>query len=961
MTLPEGTTQGLVVVDDLPAGLDYVASSAQVITSASGSGGLLAADFNGTLTGFSVTAPGGSGADVTVTFTGDAVTAGDNVTNNNAFLVQLQARVLNVIGNQIGTVLTNNASVRYTDPETGVTTINDPTPPTITVIEPRILTAKAVTPAMAVQAGTLVTYTVTFTNNGTSPAYDVTAQDTLAQGVTFTALVDCKLDGTAIPSTATPGGSVVTFDGNPAGSWDISVGKALVCQYTATAQSSLYVDGGHTNTVDADWSSLNGVVAGERIYDDTPGYTVDGTQDTATATFTVAAPTFAKTDGGTTQATIGDVIHYTLTLTSPLGTLRGLTVQDLLPAGLIYNGDAAITGVATAPTFTASTPNNGTAPVTLTWSFGDAVVTASPAQITFTATVANVPSNQDGVVLNNTATLDHNDAAGSPQPPLNGADDVRLVPPAIGLAKQVIDTPSYNGDGTYDVTYAILVQNIGEVALHDVQVTDDLAATFAPTATFTVVSVTSAKFAVNSAGYDGSGDSNLLATGNSLAVHDEGVITLVVRVNPGGFAGPYNNNATGSAVSPGQVTVSDVSTNGADPDPGSSGNTPAENGNASQYNVPTPVSFATASVGDLVWWDINGNGQQDSGEPGIPGVTVLLRNAAGAQIAPDVTTSSGIYTFTKPAGAYTVTIAPAEFAAGGTLENWLPTVQNTGSDATDSDGDANHEAAVVLTPGQQNMTIDFGFTITSTLQIVKRLNTPDPVRPNREISFTIQITNTGKSWITFLPLHDAYNSAYLTYGFDPHFATPDSVSHDDSGSIDWTDLTAAPGADLAPGTSTSVVVYFTSKAGTSHLVNGETVNTASVTGAQADPDGPNGPLGSLATLEPQQSSAGVQIFLPTGLGVSGFSAAAQADGVRLLWQTAVEAQIAGFNVLRKVGGGEFAALNSELLFAQHAGANQGGAYSFVDAALPEGMVIYALQVVRLDGSVEAAGQVEVAR
>ena len=86
----------------------------------------------------------------------------------------------------------------------------------------------------------------------------------------------------------------MTLDGNPAGSWDIPVGSALTCIYKTTALSSLYVNGGHTNRVDADWTSLNGVVAGERIYDDTPGYTVDGTQDTASASFTVGAPQFAR-------------------------------------------------------------------------------------------------------------------------------------------------------------------------------------------------------------------------------------------------------------------------------------------------------------------------------------------------------------------------------------------------------------------------------------------------------------------------------------------------------------------------------------------------------------------------------------------------------------------------------------------------------------------------------------------
>jgi hypothetical protein len=34
--------------------------------------------------------------------------------------------------------------------------------------------------------------------------------------------------------------------------------------------------------------------------------------------------------------------------------------------------------------------------------------------------------------------------------------------------------------------------------------------------------------------------------------------------------------------------------------------------------------YRPASIGDFVWEDLNGNGQQDSGEPGIVGATVNL-------------------------------------------------------------------------------------------------------------------------------------------------------------------------------------------------------------------------------------------------------------------------------------------------------------------------------------------------
>ena len=49
VTLPEGTTAGLDVIDLLPAGLNY--ESFQFVTTVAGSGGLLTADFNGTIQG----------------------------------------------------------------------------------------------------------------------------------------------------------------------------------------------------------------------------------------------------------------------------------------------------------------------------------------------------------------------------------------------------------------------------------------------------------------------------------------------------------------------------------------------------------------------------------------------------------------------------------------------------------------------------------------------------------------------------------------------------------------------------------------------------------------------------------------------------------------------------------------------------------------------------------------------
>ena len=107
------------------------------------------------------------------------------------------------------------------------------------------------------------------------------------------------------------------------------------------------------------------------------------------------------------------------------------------------------------------------------------------------------------------------------------------------------------------------------------------------------------------------------------------------------------------------------------------------------------------SIGDFVWKDVNANGKQDAGEPGMPNVSVKL-TLPNATTLTKTTDANGGYLFPGlSAGAYTVSFAtPAGFE---------PTVSNTPSDdAIDSDP-VNSIVAVTLAAGQHNKTIDAGF------------------------------------------------------------------------------------------------------------------------------------------------------------------------------------------------------------------------------------------------------------
>ncbi|MEW6505265.1 MAG: sortase [Chloroflexota bacterium] len=533
ITLPEGVTRNLRVTDAVPDGMQYVSYT------------LDTTGFNGSVAVSTVTGGASDGDDVTFTF-GDTTTTDDNVPDNNAFTLNVTLRVLDVTGNQIGSTLVNSASLIYT-PGTGS---SDTTIPggsqTITVIEPRIQTDKSVTPASGVDAGDTVTYTVHFTNTGTAAAYEVTAQDVLAQGVTYNNDAACQYyDGsttTSIGVTVTPGSGTLTFDGNPAGSWDIPAtdpDSYIECTYTATAQSSLYLDGPHTNTVDADWSSLDGSDSNERVYDDSVSRTVDGTQDTDTASFSSPAPTIAKSDGNTSGAVIGQTITYTLTLNSPSGTLRDLLIEDTLPAGLIYiSGTQSVSsGISPAPAFTVSSPNDGSAPVTLEWNFGDAVISSSPVTITFQAQVANVSSNQDGVNRNNTTTLNYTNAVGV-SVTQTASDDLTIREPALEVVKTVSDSaPPPGGTVTYTLTIRHTAASTADA--YDLSLTDVI-----PSGLSYVTDSLTHVSGVDPTSLSDSSAPTLSASWSSLPLGSQSVLSYQVDVPAGSNGQSYTNTAT---------------------------------------------------------------------------------------------------------------------------------------------------------------------------------------------------------------------------------------------------------------------------------------------------------------------------------------------------------------------------------------------------------------------------------
>ncbi|WP_460984246.1 SdrD B-like domain-containing protein, partial [Spirosoma fluminis] len=131
-----------------------------------------------------------------------------------------------------------------------------------------------------------------------------------------------------------------------------------------------------------------------------------------------------------------------------------------------------------------------------------------------------------------------------------------------------------------------------------------------------------------------------------------------------------------------------------------------QNGDQDDHDIAIVSPLGFASLGNLVFEDLNANGVQDAGDIGIAGVTVQLLMGANTVVSSTTTNASGIYSFTglTPGVSYSVVFSrPAGYSS---------TVANAGgNDAVDSDADpvTGRTGSYVLTSNENNTTVDAGF------------------------------------------------------------------------------------------------------------------------------------------------------------------------------------------------------------------------------------------------------------
>jgi uncharacterized protein YjdB len=288
---------------------------------------------------------------------------------------------------------------------------------------------------------------------------------------------------------------------------------------------------------------------------------------------------------------------------------------------------------------------------------------------------------------------------------------IRVEKPVAGIAKRISAGPDHNGDGSYDVTYSIYVENYSLFTLKELQITESLDTVFEGSVSWQVNSVTSNNFEVNFPGFNGISQKNLLTGTDTLAPFASGTIQMNITITPGQNRGPYYNHAHLKTTSPNNIEYADLSQNGSDPDPDNDGD-PLNN------NESTPLLFCPGA-------SVTGNtticvGQTTTMSPSTGGVWTSLNPAVATINNSGVVTaiSPGTARFTysqdlcisEPSAIVTVNgVVPSVTGSTsiclGTITNLLPTTGGTWTSSNPSVATVNNSGVVTgVTSGTATFT-----------------------------------------------------------------------------------------------------------------------------------------------------------------------------------------------------------------------------------------------------------------
>jgi fimbrial isopeptide formation D2 family protein/uncharacterized repeat protein (TIGR01451 family) len=706
-----GTFPNVTLVDTLPAGLTFLNDGDVRISFTADNPWTLEANLVGASNNAvppTFVLPGGRilVAGQTVTFDLGTVTNNDGDANVEFVTLEFNALVADVMGNVAGVTLSNAFDLFVDGGQVDTTQTT-----TVEIVEPQLAITKGAVP-LTVVGGDTITFTITVDHTGasTSDAFDVLITDTIPAGLTWAGNVT-PLIGPA-PTVSVGGLPTVEFF------WSTIPLGAGPYQFTFQATVDATVEAGDTfvNTADLVWSTLPGVDPNERTYtDDDDAPTITGNPAASNPSKAIVATSEASTLGN--DVTIGEIVRYRLQAQFTGGTFPNVTLVDTLPAGLGFLdiGEVRVSFTADNPwTLEADlvgASNNAVPPTfvlppgrisvlgqTLTFDLGtvtnnDGDANAEFVTLEFNALVLNVLANQDGVSLSNSFEAYSDGDLLATSPPV----DVTVVEPSITNTVKSGAAITPNG-----ATYAVTFTNAGNGSAFDVRLVDAIPA---------ALSLQVGSIQVTGSGpppvFDASASTPALLdvviaevpAGTAVEVRYTTVIVdPSIPVIPN-FVDLDYTSLPDSNGTPGNPTGSVT--------PGVPGSGTGERNSSGGLNDYLDDDDAElGSLGDFVWWDVNGSGSFDPGEPGLPNVTMILIwpgpdgdfDTPGDNVIRTTTTdANGNYFFNAlPAGVYRVIVDQTTLPLG--LAN-----------SYDLDGNLDSQVDVPLAEGQSRTDVDFGY------------------------------------------------------------------------------------------------------------------------------------------------------------------------------------------------------------------------------------------------------------
>jgi uncharacterized repeat protein (TIGR01451 family)/fimbrial isopeptide formation D2 family protein len=395
INLPEGTTENLIVDDELVfGGVSYALSrngsfdvtyTFQDIISINGQPPAEAV-FRGATAGPPTLPVDGDTGTITwdigqvITDEEDDYDAVPN-TKNPRIIINYHARPNNDALTNDGVTIQNSATVTYNNGETALTeTLNDTTVAQ-TVVEPLLDISKAVSnitnPGVGPVGGDVLEYVISINNIGNSTAFDSNIVDTLDANVLFdasftpTALLNGVAVSGFVPAPSGPAaGPLIWGRGNTPidNTLDIPVGpgQTLELTYRVVVQTGIQPNEVISNSVLVDWTSLDDIdpsnafertgagcpaVVAPNDYCSAPAVATITADERNSIVKTVIEDTYVEPPLSTAFDSIvrvGDTVTYQLEVNIQEGTTTSVNILDAVPAGMTFVDVVSINGDTTA-------------------------------------------------------------------------------------------------------------------------------------------------------------------------------------------------------------------------------------------------------------------------------------------------------------------------------------------------------------------------------------------------------------------------------------------------------------------------------------------------------------------------------------------------------------------------------------------------------------------------------------